>query len=180
MLSTAPDGESLWQNATILWDAATDDSEPLWSFAQAQIVNGSSTRPILLFNVSPESILEKEALDGGFLGVFYQDDDIGVLLKGLQAVMEGQLWFSRKTLQQHLVNIRNNVVHYSPRHVENNRLTAREKEILGLMTSGVNNQDIANRLCVSPHTVKTHITNIYRKIGVENRLQAILWAHRNI
>ena len=55
-------------------------------------------------------------------------------------------------------------------------LTIREKEILALVSSGYGNQQIADELCISIHTVKTHTYNIYQKIGVSSRLQATLWA----
>ena len=43
-----------------------------------------------------------------------------------------------------------------------------------------NSQEIADKLCISSHTVKTHIYNIFKKIGVPNRLQAALWAAKNL
>jgi two-component system, NarL family, response regulator LiaR len=55
-------------------------------------------------------------------------------------------------------------------------LTDREREVLALMVEGLNNNEIADRLVVSPSTVKFHIANIYMKLGVENRVAAVTTA----
>ena len=55
-------------------------------------------------------------------------------------------------------------------------LSSREAEIVALITRGLTNQEIAERAHVSLNTVKTYIRSAYRKIGVERRTQAILWA----
>ncbi|MDD9302987.1 MAG: response regulator transcription factor [Desulfobacter sp.] len=59
-------------------------------------------------------------------------------------------------------------------------LTRREKEILDLISSGFSNQKIADELFISPHTVKTHLQNIFGKINVKQRLQAALWAAKHL
>jgi PAS domain S-box-containing protein len=58
-------------------------------------------------------------------------------------------------------------------------LTGREKEILRLVASGFSNVEIGEVLAISPHTVKTHITNVYEKLGVKDRAQAAVWAVRS-
>jgi LuxR family transcriptional regulator of csgAB operon len=59
-------------------------------------------------------------------------------------------------------------------------LTPREVEILAMVAVGAKNEEIAEKLHISPHTVKTHIYNIFKKIDVPNRLQAALWAASNL
>ena len=59
-------------------------------------------------------------------------------------------------------------------------LTRREIEILSMIAAGATNEQIANELFISRNTVRTHIYNIFKKINVPNRLQAALWAVKNL
>ena len=59
-------------------------------------------------------------------------------------------------------------------------LTTRETEILQMLTAGYSNGRIADGLCISPHTVKTHLYNAYKKIKAHGRLQAALWTVTNL
>jgi two-component system, NarL family, nitrate/nitrite response regulator NarL len=56
------------------------------------------------------------------------------------------------------------------------RLTVREREVLGLVTLGAQNKDIADRLAISPHTVKVHLHNLLDKLELRNRRQAAAFA----
>jgi LuxR family transcriptional regulator of csgAB operon len=60
------------------------------------------------------------------------------------------------------------------------QLTPREKAILALVACGASNETIAANLYISLHTVKTHIYNAFKKISVQNRLQAALWAAKHL
>jgi DNA-binding NarL/FixJ family response regulator len=57
-------------------------------------------------------------------------------------------------------------------------LSAREREVLTLIASGATNREIAERLYLSPHTVKEHASSLYRKLGVKNRAEAARRAER--
>jgi DNA-binding CsgD family transcriptional regulator len=58
-------------------------------------------------------------------------------------------------------------------------LTRREVEVLQLVSSGMTNRAVARALWVTSETVKFHLSNIYRKLGVSNRVEASEWAHEN-
>lgn len=55
-------------------------------------------------------------------------------------------------------------------------LTARELEIVNLIADGWNNRQIADQLCLSPHTVKNHVYNILKKLRVQRRFEAVKYA----
>jgi LuxR family transcriptional regulator of csgAB operon len=59
-------------------------------------------------------------------------------------------------------------------------LTPRQIQILAQVAVGATNDEIADKLYLSPHTVKTHLYNIFKKINVPNRMQASLWAAKNL
>ena len=56
-------------------------------------------------------------------------------------------------------------------------LSPREREILALMTEGLSNNEIAERLSISDKTVRNHVSNLFDKLGVWTRAQAIVFAH---
>ncbi|MCK2185029.1 LuxR C-terminal-related transcriptional regulator [Halomonas getboli] len=110
-------------------------------------------------------------------GIFYRDDSLPNICKGLSILKEGQLWMSRSLMGRMLGFYRRHQINaYRPAC----GLTQRELEIIGLLGSGASNMEIADRLFVSEHTVKSHLYNIFKKIDVHNRLQAVNWARQNL
>lgn len=68
----------------------------------------------------------------------------------------------------------------TPAETTGELLTDREKQILNKLCKGATNNDIASSLFISEHTVRTHIYNIFKKIKVKNRTQAMYWATVNL
>jgi DNA-binding NarL/FixJ family response regulator len=128
---------------------------------------------VTLYNIEHSMEIEDQALISNVHGIFYKNDSIEWMVKGLQAIITGELWFSRKVLSKHITHLNGNAA-FS--HKPEQDLTHREIEILKIIASGKSNNEIANHLCISPHTVRTHVANIYAKINVPNRVQATLCA----
>ena len=126
----------------------------------------------ILFNVTNENITKNIMRYPSVVGVFYEKDNVDVISEGVKKIIDGEMWLSRK-ITNDLMSIyrskQNGILTSSV------SLTTREKEILKLLSLGASNIDIANTLFVSENTVKTHLHNVFKKLNVKNRLQAMIW-----
>jgi len=102
-------------------------------------------------------------------GVFYVNEDETRVVDGLQGVLRGECYFSQK-LASYLITHSGN---YRYNSSESALLTHREKEILNKLRIGASNIEIARSLFISENTVKTHLYNLFKKIAVKNRTQAV-------
>jgi DNA-binding NarL/FixJ family response regulator len=157
-----------------LLDYKNVNTENLWAEIELLRSNNPCKYFFAFCNVEPGMNIEKSALANNIQGLFYTNDSPNNILKGIFAILSGDLWYSRKTLTKCLMERGPSM--NSLNHVSSCNLTMREREILSLIASGYTSQTIADDLCISVHTVKTHIYNIYKKINVSNRFQAMLWA----
>lgn len=132
---------------------------------------------VAIYNVYAGWGIEEEALHLGIRGFFYKQDPLKLFLKGVNAILGNEVWVSREILLRSAMGVRRS------KHLtvqEKTGLSAREIEILVLVGSGAQNDEIAEKLFISPHTVKTHLYHIFKKINVPNRLQAALWVAKNL
>jgi DNA-binding NarL/FixJ family response regulator len=121
------------------------------------------------------------ALRAGATGII--DDtlnasDPGSLIEKLEVIASGEFVLSA----QMATRLARMHAHYSGRQPEVTKtdwLTQREQEVLGLLARGSTNKHIAERLCVSEHTVRAHLRGIMQKLQVSNRVQAAALAWRN-
>jgi LuxR family transcriptional regulator of csgAB operon len=162
----------------LLYDCFMEAIPELWPKFEP-IINGTRENVYLaFFNVDPDGKLESEFVERGVRGVFYQSESPEILSKGVEAILGGELWYSRKTTSAMLLQSRQNSAKVIK--MAQTGLTNREKEILLAIAAGASNPDVAGKLHISPHTVKNHIYNIYRKIKVKSRLEAILWVTKHL
>ncbi|MGE4554149.1 MAG: LuxR C-terminal-related transcriptional regulator, partial [Desulfovibrionaceae bacterium] len=108
--------------------------------------------------------------------VLAYEDDLAEFARGVQAVGRGELWYPRGLLAGARALNTAGAEPAADSGPADTPLTRKEREVLALVAAGHTNQQIADATFISLHTVKTHLYNIYRKIGVGNRLQATLWA----
>lgn len=156
----------------ILYDCLGSDPADLWAELDTGPNHGLSGCSIALFNTDPKTGNEKEFINRGMRGVFHYDESLNMFPKGVKAILNGEMWYSRKTLSASILEPDRGTK--APSATTNN-ITAREREILIEIAAGNSNDNIADALCISTHTVKTHVYNIYKKINISNRLQAMLW-----
>lgn len=130
-----------------------------------------------LFNFCSECSISREFLDKGIRGIFFENDPPELIVKGVNAILEGKLWFPRDLMTQFIFEAPHARKESSLGKI---LLSFREQEILSHISYGMSNGEIAEELCISVHTVKTHLYNIFKKIDVPNRLQAALWAAKNL
>jgi DNA-binding NarL/FixJ family response regulator len=132
---------------------------------------------IALFALQHGRGIEQDALQRGVKGFFYQNESPQLILRGVKALFRGEIWLSREILAECVAN----TTRRKMSAIENEAgLSSRELEILALISIGSNNCEIADKLYISPHTVKTHLYHIFKKINVPSRLQAALWAAKNM
>ncbi len=162
--------------ALILWDCH-DNSLPSF-FKDLQVFrNKNGISYFALFNFGTDSTVCKEVLEKGIRGIFFKNDPPKLIVKGIDAILRGELWFPRELMSRFLFEVSRGRRDSKPEELG---LSGREKEILSHIAVGMTNGEIAENLCISVHTVKTHLYNIFKKIEVPNRLQAALWAARNL
>jgi len=160
----------------LLVDCVEHDFDRLMHEISAkEIVPGNML--VAIYNVYAGWGIEEEALHLGIRGFFYKQDSLKLFLKGVNAILGNEVWVSREILLRSAMGVRRS------KHLtvqEKTGLSAREIEILVLVGSGAQNDEIAEKLFISPHTVKTHLYHIFKKINVPNRLQAALWVAKNL
>ncbi|GIG71216.1 response regulator [Phytomonospora endophytica] len=121
-----------------------------------------------------------EALSAGAAGFVTKDTDPGEILRAVRVVAGGESLLSPSVT-------RKVIGHFSARtpgpavepHPRLSSLTAREREILGWVATGRSNDEIAERLVVSPATVRTHIGRSMMKLGARDRAQLVVFAYRS-
>jgi DNA-binding NarL/FixJ family response regulator len=107
------------------------------------------------------------ALDAGAIGYLLKDAEPDELIRGVRAAANGESPLAPKAARE-LLGSRGSA--------PASQLTDREREVLRLVTRGLSNKLIARELGISEKTVKAHLTTVFQRIGVTDRVQAAMWA----
>ena len=109
------------------------------------------------------------ALRAGARGLVFKRFAIETLMTAIHTVMEGHVWLPPVLQAEMTARLR------EPAGVT---LTRREREIVRHVALGLRNAEVAERLCVTEGTVKTHLNNIFQKLGLRDRVELALYAVR--
>ena len=132
---------------------------------------------LLMFAASTDEHKIFRALKTGAKGYISESTSGADLVKAIHAVHKGEVWVERKLIAKFFekeadVNLQEEDAIASKKEV----LTAREQEVLRWLATGNTNKEIAEVLFISEKTVKSHVSNIFKKLHVTRRLHAILYA----
>jgi two-component system, NarL family, response regulator LiaR len=123
------------------------------------------------------SVLEDAAVVGaikaGAIGYLLKDTQSDELRRAIKAASEGQVQLSPQAAARLMREVR------TPEVAPPDALTERENDVLKLLAQGKANKEIARDLFIGEKTVKTHVSNILLKLGVQSRTQAALYAAQN-
>ena len=125
---------------------------------------------IIVLTAYDDEVYIRKLVGLGVAGYILKDEAPETLVRAIHAALEGDTWFSRRVIDLLATPATGSA------DIENDcRLTERESEVLDLLVKGRSNSQIAEALVIVEGTVKNHLVNIYQKLGVHSRAEAISW-----
>jgi DNA-binding NarL/FixJ family response regulator len=135
---------------------------------------------IILVTGIEEPRIQQMAVQMGVMGMVKKTQPGEVLVKAVQKVHAGEVWLDRTMLAQVLTRItRASEIQANPEAAKIASLSEREREVIDLIGMGLKNKEIAERLYLSEVTVRHHLSSIYSKLEVSDRLELLVYAYRN-
>lgn len=184
VVAEAPNGSSAVQLARELRPDVTvmDLSMPGMSGVEATqaIVEEDPNARILVLTISADEEAVLDALLAGACGYLLKDAEVAEIVAGVRAAAAGDAMISPAVATRLVDRLREQRrgerVQAPPKLPP---LTSRERDILRLLAQGCQNSAIAGELLISPSTVKTHVAHLLDKLGLDNRVQAAVFAVRH-
>ena len=133
----------------------------------------NTKQKVLMLTIHNEVEYLLRAVELGANGYVLKDSESEVLKRAIQTVYKGETYIEptlTPEMKERLKKIKNSTTE---------PLTKREIDVLKLLAEGLFNKEIAYRLSISEKTVKNHVSNIFKKIGVSDRTQAAVYAIKN-
>lgn len=137
-------------------------------------------RAILVTGISEQPVLQL-AVQMGVMGVVPKTASGATLCKAIEKVFAGEVWIDRVMMASVLGSLtRARISEERDPEVQRIRsLSDREREVISLIGEGLRNREIAQRLSISEITVRHHLSSIYSKLSVGDRLELTIYAYRN-
>ena len=145
-----------------------------------QLQAAKSKTKIIVLTIHDSDNYVLELLKNGVLGYLLKDVEPTMLIKAIHVVNEGNAFVYPRLAERLFGGLQagddvNEKAREMWKESRSERLTSREMDVLACIAKGFSNQDIAEALFVSEKTVKNHLTNIFRKLNVNDRTQALIY-----
>lgn len=160
----------------ILVDFDTGNCEALELLASLRRV-ASEARVILLTNAFDPKVYSS-AMYLGVKGFVTKEQEAELVIRAIRKVHAGEVWLDRAIMAD-VVDHMSEVAKADPEAAHINLLTEREREVIHLVSKGLKNKVIAERLLISEATVRHHLTSIFSKLNVSDRFDLVLYAFRH-
>jgi DNA-binding NarL/FixJ family response regulator len=146
--------------------------------ATRRIKEVSPETKVVVMTAHEDERLMVEAVEAGASGFLRKTEGVDELIGALKAAAAGEILVDPEALARLLPLMAKE--REAKREAEEKlaQLTEREREILELLATGLRNDDIGERLAISPQTVQTHVRNMLGKLGVHSKLEAVAFAVR--
>ncbi|PYV28547.1 MAG: DNA-binding response regulator [Acidobacteria bacterium] len=160
----------------LLLDLAMPRQTGLEALREIGTLASTATRTVVLA-AAIEKAQVAQAIQLGARGVVLKESATQLLLRCIRAVMGGQYWVGDEVVSS-LVEVLRDLLPAADGGDRQDHfgITRREMEVINAIVSGYTNKDIAQKFSLSEQTVKHHLTNIFDKLGVSNRLELALFA----
>jgi DNA-binding NarL/FixJ family response regulator len=145
------------------------------------LASSNGARVLVLSGTRDRELLDRAVMLGA-RGVVSKDEPAEMVLKAIEKVHEGELWLDGAMLSRVFEAMRNPQAtrRQDPDMDKIAQLTAKERRICSLIaTGGAVNKALAQQLFISEHTLRNHLTAIYHKLGVSNRLDLYVFATKH-
>lgn len=151
----------------VLLDLKLDTSQITGMEALAKIVASSPSTHVVVLTVFSDEAVVVPAICGGAIGYMTKNSSPDQVIEAIRDAAHGRYHLDPLITQKIVEHLQGEARLAGESSVE--PLTPREQELLPLISKGMTNQEIAKQLVISPATVKTHVSNILRKLKVSNR-----------
>ncbi len=146
-----------------------------------QVINACPRAHLILVTASTDRQIYLQAVQHGVLGVVPKTQSPEVLINAIRKVHHGEVWVEHSLIAKLLSNFVQKHVPPAEDAGENeiDQLSEREREIIQYIGRGLKNKQIASLLCIAETTVRHHLTKIYFKLGVSDRLELLIYAQEH-
>ena len=148
--------------------------------ATESIANGDHAPQVLILTTYDQDEYVFDALRAGASGFLLKDARPEDLINGLRSVAAGDALLA-PSVTRRLIDLfaRGRGSERRPAEGRVQLLTDREREVLLLVAKGQSNAELAATLCITEHTVKTHVASVLRKLGLRDRVHAVIFAYES-